>query len=113
MSLPQKAIEYGWTIEDVEFLLNTIDDIGPVLVGGSGSYLGIPTIHDIKGARHLGYGFFEAEVEGVKVSFDAGGAMMRTPSGRGWTALRGPYGVEIPASIWNEEEVVATLESYL
>lgn len=112
MSLPSKAVERGWTVEDIEFLLDKIESKGPLLVAGTA--LEIPTIHSIRGARHCGFGFFKAEVEGIEVHFDAGGAMQRTPSGQGWTPLNAKeYGAEVPQSIFNEAEVVATLESYL
>jgi len=92
-----------WTREDLEYLLAELDK-GPLAVADPS--LGVPTIHEIRGARHLGYGYFLAETPDYKVSFDAGGAMSRTPSGNGWTRLgitgRYPY---------DADQVRATLQA--
>lgn len=76
----------GWELEDIRFLLNVLEE-GPVLVADTD--LGIPTIHTNFGAEvvHCGYGLMKAEGMGYKLTFDAGGAMQRTPSGKGWTRL--------------------------
>ena len=76
----------GWTEEDVRFLLNVLEE-GPILVADTN--LGIPTIHSNFGAEveHRGFGLMEVKGDGYGLSFDAGGAMQRTPSGKGWTRL--------------------------
>ena len=76
----------GWTEEDVRFLLNALEE-GPILVADTN--LGIPTIHSDFGAEveHRGFGLMEVKGGGYGLSFDAGGAMQRTPSGKGWTRL--------------------------
>ena len=76
----------GWTEEDVRFLLNVLEE-GPILVADT--KLGIPTIHNNFGAEveHCGFGLMEVKGDGYGLSFDAGGAMQRTPSGKGWTRL--------------------------
>jgi hypothetical protein len=53
---PVGASPDGWTVEDVHFLLDRLEE-GPILVADSS--LGIPTIHDLEGARHCGCGLFE------------------------------------------------------
>ena len=72
----------GWTEEDVRFLLNVLEE-GPILVADT--KLGIPTIHNNFGAEveHCGFGLMEVKGDGYGLSFDAGGAMQRTPSGKG------------------------------
>jgi hypothetical protein len=76
----------GWTLDDIRFLLNVLEE-GPILVAVT--ELGIPTIHSNFGAEvvHCGFGLMKVEGLGYKLTFDAGGAMQRTPSGNGWTRL--------------------------
>ena len=95
----------GWTTDDIRYLLERLD-AGPLLVADS--RLGLPTIHDIRGAEHLGFGLFRARTAAYKLTFDAGGAMRRTPSGRGWTYLHidGDYA-------YDTEVVRARLEDWL
>jgi len=76
----------GWSTEDIRFLLNMLEG-DPILIADSN--LGIPTIHNDFGAEvtHAGYGLMVVKGTGYKLDFDAGGAMARTPSGKGWTRL--------------------------
>lgn len=69
---------------DFQFLLDQLDR-GDILVAESGT--GLPTIHQIPGAQHLGFGYFQAQVGGCSVQFEGGGAMQRTPGGSGWCFL--------------------------
>ena len=78
-------LQDGWKAEDVRFLLEKLAG-GPLLVADS--RLGIPSIHDWKGAEHLGFGLFRVEVENATLHFEAGGAMAHTPSGKGWCRLQ-------------------------
>ena len=100
-SLPER-----WTADDIRYLLGKLE-IEPVLVADA--KLEIPTIHDLAGeARHLGFGFFEITTPTCKLQFDGGGAMQRTPSGRGWTYLHidGDYA-------YDTEAVRARLQAWL
>lgn len=91
------ALPEGWTEEDLAFLLTQLE-LGPILVADAA--LGFPTIHDIPNADHLGYGLFRAIGEGYTLYFDGGGAMQRTPSGKGWTPLdvQGEYPYDLGAA---------------
>lgn len=73
------------TTDDLQFLLDRLDE-GDVLVASSD--FGLPTIHSIPNARHIGFGYFTAEVNGCQVEFEGGGALQRTPNGHGWCFLR-------------------------
>jgi hypothetical protein len=86
MKATSPVLPDGWTEEDVRFLLNALEE-GPILVADTN--LGIPTIHGNFGAEveHCGFGLMEVKGDGYGLSFDAGGAMQRTPSGKGWTRL--------------------------
>jgi hypothetical protein len=102
VSLPE-----GWTVEDVRFLLEKLEE-GPILVADT--ELGIPTIHDVKGqVEHCGFGLMKATAREFTVTFDAGGAMQRTPSGRSWSFLKVTAG-EYP---YDTEGVQATLQHYV
>ena len=46
----------------------------------------LANIHDIPNAEHLGFGLFVGQVDGIKVEFNAGGAMTRTPE-FSWTPV--------------------------
>jgi len=74
--------------ETIKKLLEEVKKGNAVLTAGN---IGIPTIHDIKDARHLGFGLFEATLpNGNTIDFDAGGAMHQAPKPiYGWTYLRG------------------------
>jgi len=87
----------GWTEEDLAFLLAQLE-LGPILVADAA--LGFPTIHDVPNADHLGYGLFRATGEGYTLYFDGGGAMRKTPSGKGWTSLdmQGEYPYDLDAA---------------
>lgn len=108
-TLPPSAaaavIPEGWTEEDIAFLLTQLE-LGPILVADGA--LDFPTIHDIPNADHLGYGLFRATGDGYTLYFDGGGAMRRTPSGKGWTQLdmQGEYPYDLEAAR-------AILERYL
>jgi hypothetical protein len=80
-----KPLPEGWQPEDIRFLLEKLEE-GPLLVADT--ELGIPTIHDWKASKHLGFGLFRVQVEGATLHFNGGGAMARTPSGKGWCSLR-------------------------
>jgi hypothetical protein len=81
------ALPEGWTTEDIRFLLEKLE-AGPLLVADT--QLGIQTIHSRFGAEavHCGFGLFKVKGAGFTLHFDAGGAMERTPSGKGWTRLQ-------------------------
>ena len=55
--------------------------------------IGIPTIHDLSGCRHLGFGMFELRTADYTLTWDAGSALLRTPSGKGYTylSIKGDY----------------------
>ena len=76
----------GWAVEDIRFLLGILES-APILVADT--KLGIPTIHDDFGAevQHCGFGVMKVAGQGYELIFDAGGAMERTPTGKGWTRL--------------------------
>src|SRR5271157_1692459 len=76
----------GWAVEDIRFLLGILESV-PILVADT--KLGIPTIHDDFGAevQHCGFGVMKVAGQGYELIFDAGGAMERTPTGKGWTRL--------------------------
>ncbi|MCB9136589.1 MAG: DUF2958 domain-containing protein [Anaerolineales bacterium] len=99
------TIPEGWTEEDLAFL-HTQLELGPILVADAA--LGFPTIHEVPNADHLGYGLFRAVGDGYTLYFDGGGAMRRTPSGKGWTQLdiQGEYPYDLKAAR-------AILERYL
>ncbi|HNT25865.1 MAG TPA: hypothetical protein PKM21_15965 [Anaerolineales bacterium] len=99
----------GWTVEDIKHLLEKLDQ-GPILV--SSASLGVPTIQDSFGVEidHAGFGLMVGKGPGFKLSFDAGGAMNRTPSGKGWSYLK--LEGECPY-VYDTEGVRRTLQSYL
>ena len=90
---PSPTLPPGWTFEDINFLIDALDKGGPLLVADT--ELGIPTIHSGFGAEviHCGFGLMRVSTKEYELTFDAGGAMQRTPSGKGWTRLeiRGSY----------------------
>ncbi len=97
-----------WTVDDVRFLLNKLDEGVRALV--SDTQLGLPTIHSIGGeVEHCGYGLMCLKTPEVELTFDAGGAMQRTPSGQGWSQLRVNRG-EYP---YDFEAAKAKLAAYL
>jgi hypothetical protein len=99
------ALPPDWTEEDITFLLTQLE-LGPILVADVA--LGFPTIHDMPNADHMGYGLFRATGDGYTLYFDGGGAMRKTPSGKGWTQLdvQGEYPYDLGAAR-------AILERYL
>jgi hypothetical protein len=98
----------GWTQEDIRFLLGELEH-GPLLVADT--RLGIPTIHSPFGAEvvHCGFGLMCVRTDAFTLHFDAGGAMARTPSGKGWTRLsiEGSYDYDSGAV---REKLLATLD---
>jgi Family of unknown function (DUF6876) len=83
---PGPPLPERWTPEDIHFLLDELEN-GPLLVADT--TLGIPTIHSAFGAEveHCGFGLMRVRTSAFTLHFDAGGAMARTPSGKGWTRL--------------------------
>lgn len=90
------ALPEGWTTDDIRHLLDRLE-VEPVLVADV--KLDIPTIHDFRGCRHLGFGMFELKTADYTLHWDAGGAMQRTPSGKGYTYLHidGDYAYDTQA----------------
>lgn len=109
LALAAPQLPAGWTEEDICFLIGKLDEGVRVLVADT--KLGIPTIHDSFGveARFCGFGLFVVETAEYKLTFDGGGAMDRTPSGKGWSKLRVDHG-EYP---YDFAGVRAKLQSYL
>ena len=105
-SEPVLALPNEWQAKDIRCLLDALDH-SDVFVADSA--LGIPVIHEIRGARHLGMGVFEAETPDYVVRFLAGHAMRRTPNEMGWTGLT----VERGAYPYDRDAVRARLEEWL
>lgn len=105
---PPRELPDGWTTDDIRFLLERLAE-GPLLVAES--ELGISTIHDNFGheTRHLGFGLMQVEGDSYTLRFDAGGAMQRTPSGKGWTRLT----IEGPFSGYDSNAVRQILSGWL
>ena len=105
------SLPAGWTVEDINYLLEKLEQ-GPILV--SGSDLGIPTIHNNFGVEidHAGFGLMVGKGNGFTVRFDAGGAMGRTPSGKGWSYLHIEGSDKCPYK-YDAEAVRHKLQSYL
>jgi len=95
-----------WTIEDVQFLLDKLESGCAILVADRN--LGIGTIHDFPDAEHAGWGCFRVYGDGYTLTFDAGAAMFRTPSGQSWSPLTigGSYSYDFDGA-------KATLRAYL
>ena len=106
--LPTVQLPKGWTREDVEYLLKRIKDGHIVLVGDTN--LGIPTIHDEANdkAEHLGFGCFKVYGKN-SWTFDGGGAMSRTPNGKGYTIVQVISGT-FP---YDRNAIIHKLETYL
>lgn len=105
-SEPVLTLPNGWQAEDLRCLLDALDH-SDVFVADSA--LGVPVIHEIRGARHLGMGVFEAETPDYVVRFLAGHAMRRTPNEMGWTGLT----VERGSYPYDRNAVRARLEGWL
>ena len=93
-----------WTTDDAAHLLDLVEKGVIVLLADAS--IGLPTIHDIKGADHIGFGVFKisnAEYEGT---FTAGGAMSATPSGKHYTTFSLSRGT---APFWDKDAAVAVL----
>ncbi len=100
----------GWTIEDVQFLLDKLESGCAILVADRN--LGIGTIHDFPNAEHCGFGCFRVFADDgftVIASFDGGAAMERTPSGKGWTSLS----IKGDSFTYDFDGVKATLQAFL
>lgn len=92
-----KPLPEGFTEADVRFLLKELEQGRFPLLGSS--EIGIPTIHDLRGAEHIGEGVFRVRTPDFEGIFEGGGAMNRLPGGKAFTNLaihRGtpPYDVE-------------------
>ena len=107
-----KELPEGWTTEDIEYLIGKSED-RVVLVADT--RLGAPTIHEMRGAEHLGFGLFRVREADYELHFDAGGAMQRTPSGKGWTyvSFRGDYDTYRPVEKKMQEKSATALKSLL
>jgi hypothetical protein len=96
-----------WTNADFQLLIDLVSNGKMVLVADTS--LGIPTIHSIPGARHIGFGYFEASNPQYTLEFEGGGAMARTPSGNGYSVAHVTAGTfEYPT-----DEVLETLEKLM
>jgi len=84
--------------QDIRELIKIVDEGKPILTAGKYAPR-IPTIHEIKGAEHLGFGLFKAHLPGGgEVDFDAGG-MMRRLNTLSYTTFRGDtqkWGYKLP-----------------
>ncbi|MBN1887237.1 MAG: hypothetical protein JW850_04585 [Thermoflexales bacterium] len=96
-----------WTVEDIECLLGELDKGKIILVADNS--LGIPTIHGVAGMEHCGFGVFRATTAEYDVSLEAGGAMDRTPSEKGYTTVVVKRG-DFP---YDADQVRRTLQAYL
>jgi hypothetical protein len=96
-----------WTREDIQLLIDLVANNQIVLVADH--KLGIPTIHGIPGAEHLGFGYFEATNPQYTIQFEGGGAMSRTPSGKGYSVAI----VTAGTYVYPQDEVLETLEEWL
>lgn len=97
-----------FTRNDAKFLLEKLNNGMRVLVASS--KIGLPTIHEIPHARHLGMGLFRADDGDYVVYFDAGGAMDHTPDGASYTILTvesGTYPYDFDAAKAALESVIA------
>jgi hypothetical protein len=96
-----------WTIEDFQLLIDLVANGRMVLVADTS--LGLPTIHDFSGAEHIGFGYFTATNPQYTVDFEGGGAMSRTPSGKGYSCAKVVKGTfEYPT-----EDVLDKLEALM
>jgi hypothetical protein len=77
-------------------MLDCIENGQAILQAGNGIPNLKHTIHDVPKARHLGFGYFEGDVEGIKVQFDAGGAMRRVDHEGEWIVSWSPLIVDDP-----------------
>jgi hypothetical protein len=106
-SQPVSQLPEGWQAEDVRCLLEALDRGTMVFVADH--ELGIPIVHQIRGARHLGMGVFEATTADYTVRFLGGSAMRRTPNEKGWSHLT----VERGTYPYDRDAVRARLEAWL
>lgn len=81
----EPTLQVSWTKDDYRFLLDKIENGAIVLLAEP--EIGLPTIHDVTGAEHVGMGVFKVSNTGLEATFTAGGAMETTPSGRPYTTL--------------------------
>ena len=96
----------GWTLADVNFLLEQARQWPIVLVGDPG--LGLPGVQDIpaEACTEWGFGIIQASTGSYEILFDRDG---RTPSGQAWTYVDLRRG----AFPYDREAVLARLNSYL
>ena len=97
----------SWTNEDFEHLLELVQENKIVLVADTS--LGLPTIHEIPNPQHIWMGMFDATNEQYTIEFEGGGAMSRTPSGKGYTVVKVLRGV-FP---YNCQDVATRLEELI
>jgi len=100
--------EMGWTREDVQEILSKIEDGQIILLAQQ--LPGIPTIHGVKGANHLGFGVFNVTTPEYEGTFDAGSAMSATAGGKSFTAFSLKRG---SPPWWNRGEVESSLRGML
>jgi len=103
----KKLLPSNWTENDIRYLLEQVNAGLKVLTGSQ--ELGIPTIHDPQNVEHTAFGVMRARADEYDITFDAGGAMERTPSGKGWTSVLENSG-SFP---YDFDAVRATLTAYL
>jgi len=97
-----------FTKADIQHLITKVQDGRIVLVADH--TLGLPTIHGIRGAEHIGFGCFIASNPDFKVSFDGGGAMYHTsPSRISYTFVH----VDRGTFPYDRDEVLNTLNTLL
>jgi hypothetical protein len=96
----------GWSLDDLEVLENALAGRHGVMgLATAEEVPGLPTIHTMGRlgyTRHCGFGMFETTgqtEDGVpwKLVWDAGGAMLRTPSGHPYTTvmIEGPAPIQV------------------
>lgn len=102
-----KQLPAGWKEEDVREILAEVEKGNKVLLGGN--ELGMPDMRDIPHPQHVGFGMFKASTPDYDINWDAGGSMIRTQNGRGYTIVRTTRGV-FP---YDFEKMKATLKSFL
>jgi hypothetical protein len=98
-------------------LLDAVNEGQAVLV--SSAEYGLPTIHDVGHSlqtsgevEHCGFGWFIAPVLGSSVTFDGGGAMLRS-SNISWTPLRVANQDQLDFMGYDIDEVKTTLEKLI
>lgn len=99
----------AWTKEDYAFLAEKVKSGRVILL--SDRSLGLPTIHDMPGAEHLGVGLFQFQMNGKTFNFDGGSMMQATPSGQPYTIVTGAKAEDLKdLDFWNKEQILGILE---